>query len=472
MVVKGSEAVKGTIADFIVLLTRVALAVCLVSSVALAVYSAFSAESARGFRLPDRFRVAPSEDNGTGPTNISHVFFGIGASAKTWRLRSLYADQWWVTGRTRGYAWMDEKRLPSTGRVPSRVSGGSARLAAAARIARIVKESFLVGAPRVRWFVMGDDDTVFFPENVVAALRGLDHRQMFYVGGNSESVEQDSMHSFEMAFGGGGFAVSFPLAARLAAALDPCLDRYRYFYGSDQRIWACVAEIGATLTHHPGFHQLDIKGDPYGLLAAHPLAPLVSLHHLDYLDPIFPNQTRIDSVKTLMSAYRVDPTRILQQSFCYDKKRQWSVSVSWGYTVQLYTSLVSPAFLQMPLRTFKTWRSSSDGPFTFNIRAPSPDPCQRPLVYFLGRAKDVGESETLTSYEVFETKDDKRCTEKGYQKAMEVRRVLVHSTKMDDEYWKKAPLRQCCDMMNNGSVKNGTMQIRIRKCRPMEMITW
>lgn len=256
MVVKGSEAVKGTIADFIVLLTRVALAVCLVSSVALAVYSAFSAESARGFRLPDRFRVAPSEDNGTGPTNISHVFFGIGASAKTWRLRSLYADQWWVTGRTRGYAWMDEKRLPSTGRVPSRVSGGSARLAAAARIARIVKESFLVGAPRVRWFVMGDDDTVFVTDNVVRVLAKYDHREFYYVGSSSESHVQNIYFSYGMAYGGGGFAISYPLAVELAKMQDRCIQRYPALYGSDDRMHACMSELGVPLTREPGFHQV------------------------------------------------------------------------------------------------------------------------------------------------------------------------------------------------------------------------
>jgi len=29
--------------------------------------------------------------------------------------------------------------------------------------------------------------------------------------------------------------------------------------------------------------QVDIRGDAYGMLAAHPVAPLVSLHHLDHI---------------------------------------------------------------------------------------------------------------------------------------------------------------------------------------------
>ena len=68
-------------------------------------------------------------------------------------------------------------------------------------IAPIVSESFRVGLPNVRWFVMGDDDTVFFTENLVSVLAKYDHRQMYYIGANSESVEHDVMHAYGMAYG-------------------------------------------------------------------------------------------------------------------------------------------------------------------------------------------------------------------------------------------------------------------------------
>lgn len=103
---------------------------------------------------------------------------------------------------------------------------------------------------------MGDDDTVFFTQNLVTVLAKYDHRQMWYIGGNSESVEQDEMHGYGMAFGGGGFAISYPLAAELADMLDGCLDRYFHFYGSDQRVSACVREVGVPLTAEHGFHQV------------------------------------------------------------------------------------------------------------------------------------------------------------------------------------------------------------------------
>lgn len=124
-------------------------------------------------------------------------------------------------------------------------------------MARIVVESFKLGLENVRWFVMGDDDTVFFTENLVSVLAKYDHNQMYYIGGNSESVEQDEIHSYGMAFGGGGFAISYPLAAQLVDKMDGCLQRYHFFYGSDQRVWACISELGVPLTPERGFHQVN-----------------------------------------------------------------------------------------------------------------------------------------------------------------------------------------------------------------------
>ncbi|EXB65282.1 hypothetical protein L484_025361 [Morus notabilis] len=254
--------------EFFVLLMRVGLLVFFLASISLALYSAFVSKSPLRFALPNRPRTAPlsPDQNDTGaPTNISHVLFGIGASLNTWRDRSRYSQQWWDPGSTRGYAWLDgEPDKKGTGPLPYRVSSDWTRFRfsssqSAVRIARIVSESFKLGSHNVRWFVMGDDDTVFFADNLISVLASYDHTGMYYIGGNSESVEQDVMHTYDMAFGGGGFAISYPLAARLVNLLDGCLDRYYTFYGSDQKIWACLSEIGVPLTLHRGFHQAPVR---------------------------------------------------------------------------------------------------------------------------------------------------------------------------------------------------------------------
>lgn len=194
--------------------------------------------------------------------------------------------------------------------------------------------------------------------------------------------------------------------------------------------------------------QFDIRGDPYGVLAAHPLAPLVSLHHLDALEPIFPNKTHLDSVKSLVHAYRVDPPRILQQSFCYDRRHKWSVSISWGYTIQLHPSMVSALDLQTPLRTFKTWRSWNDGPFTFNTRPVSSDPCKQPITYFLEHIKDGKNGNTLTTYKRFVAHREKKCNKARYAHAMAMQRIVVISKKMDPQYWTKVAALHLYSIMN------------------------
>ncbi|KAK4273664.1 hypothetical protein QN277_017010 [Acacia crassicarpa] len=465
--------------DIFLVLIRIGLLVCLIASVSLALHSSFS-KPAGWFPLPDHLHALQnSSDMDNGPTNISHILFGIGGSAKTWHSRSGYSNLWWNPNTSRGFVWLDKKPgyddLHPKVLIPYQISKDFTQFKyshsqSAVRIARIVYESFKLGLPNVRWFVMGDDDTVFFTENLVTVLGKYDYSQMYYIGGNSESVEQDVMHAYDMAFGGGGFAVSYALAAQLAKILDGCLNRYYYFYGSDQRIWACVNEIGVPLTKESGFHQLDIRGDPYGLLAAHPMAPLVSLHHLDSLGPLFPNQTQRDSLENLLRAYRIDPARILQQSFCYDHERKWSISISWGYSVQIYPTVLTPKDLQTPLQTFRTWRSWSEGPFTFNTRPMSSERCQEPFRYFLDQIEEVGRSGSFTSYKRFVDKDRKCLNPKTDN--VEAQRIRVSALKLDPEYWKNAPRRQCCQIMDGGSIKDGGISIRIRKCRPREIISF
>ena len=183
--------------------------------------------------------------------------------------------------------------------------------------------------------------------------------------------------------------------------------------------------------------QVDIRGNPYGLLAAHPVAPLVSLHHLDYVDPIFPTMDRVDSVRKLVTAYKTDPGRTLQQSFCYDLRRNWSVSVAWGYSVELYPSLHTSRELETAFRTFKTWRSLSNDPFTFNTRPVSSDPCEKPLVYFLDRVGNVGRGQTRSRYKRYVDVSGKECERVEYERALAVQYVDVLASHFMPHMWKK-----------------------------------
>ena len=59
-----------------------------------------------------------------------------------------------------------------------------------------------------------------------------------------------------MAFGGGGYALSYPLAEALATKLDDCIERYPDMYVSDFLLHSFMADFGAALTQNKGFHQV------------------------------------------------------------------------------------------------------------------------------------------------------------------------------------------------------------------------
>ena len=166
----------------------------------------------------------------------------------------------------RGVVWVDRpvKTRPGEGLPRVMVSSDTSRFAyttrqghrSAIRISRIVSETFQLGIEDVRWFVMGDDDTVFVTENLIRVLSKYDHNQYYYIGSLSESHLQNIYFSYNMAYGGGGFAISYPWAKALERMQDRCIQRYPGLFASDDRMQACMAELGVPLTKELGFHQV------------------------------------------------------------------------------------------------------------------------------------------------------------------------------------------------------------------------
>nr|GMC85756.1 DUF604 domain-containing protein [Ipomoea batatas] len=321
------------------------LGICLVGSISLFSFLAFS----KLFWCSEyqNIFISTSSQFSTGydvrlhsdETNISHILFGIGGSAKTWNYRRHYCEAWWKPNVTRGFVWLDERP----------------------------------------------------PEN--------------------ESWPETS----------------------------------------------------------PRF-QMDIRLNPYGVLAAHPVAPLVSLHHLDYVQPLFPGTSQEESVKKLVEAYKSDPSRTLQHSFCYDLSRNWSISVAWGYTIQLYPTLVNAKELATPFRTFLTWKSWNEGPFTFDVRRMSSDPCEKPLMFYLNHVHNLGNGSTVTTYTRPKV-DGNQCQNEIYAPALLVHSFNVSAQILSPEIWKKVPRRQCCEVVNDGDGAEGILQVKLRGCNQWESVT-
>lgn len=205
----------------------------------------------------------------TPPTNISHLVFGIVGSMNTWKHKKFYSEAWWRPNVTRGYLFLD--RAPTSEFLPWPSSAPPFRVnenittkkiyhklssPSQVRIVRTILETFREGDEDVRWYVMADDDTVFVVDNLVEVLKKYDHTKYFYIGTNSECVKSNFDFSFEMAFGGAGYALSYPLAEKVAAKLDGCLERYPKLWVSDFMLYSCLADLGVALTHYTGFHQV------------------------------------------------------------------------------------------------------------------------------------------------------------------------------------------------------------------------
>ncbi|GAB4834446.1 hypothetical protein Ancab_032702 [Ancistrocladus abbreviatus] len=408
--------------------------------------------------------------------NISHIVFGIAASAKLWEQRKEYIKIWYKPEIMRGVVWLDspvqtrkDDNLP-----PIKISGDTANFVyrnkqghrSAIRISRIVSETLRLGMEDVRWFVMGDDDTVFVTENLVRVLNKYDHNQFYYIGSSSESHLQNIYFSYAMAYGGGGFAISYPLAVALHKMQDKCIQRYPVLYGSDDRMQACMAELGVPLTKELGFHQYDVYGNLFGLLAAHPVTPFVTLHHLDVVEPIFPNVSRIEALQRLAIPMRIDSAGLMQQSICYDRTRKWTVSVSWGFAVQIIRGVLSPREMEMPTRTFLNWYKRADyTAYAFNTRPVARNPCQKPFVFYMSSVRLYSQmNRTVSQYERHRVPHPLCTWTVSDPSAIQ---TIVVNKAPDPNLWDRSPRRNCCRILN--SRRSNSMVIDVGICEEGEV---
>ncbi|EFJ34132.1 hypothetical protein SELMODRAFT_83081, partial [Selaginella moellendorffii] len=252
-------------------------------------------------------------------TSLENIVFGIGASSRTWEHRKRYIKLWWRPNETRGIVSLDRRALTSN------QGEGHDHI----RITRLPSELFQLNFSRVHWFVLSDDDTFFVLDNLVQVLSRYDHREFYYIGGLSESHHQSVLgFSTSMAFGGAGIAMSYALVEALEKIQDDWIIRNYHIWGVDGKLQACMAELGVPLTIEKGFHQMDLHGDVISFLASHPHSPLVSLHHMDGFNPIFPGMSRKEALDHLSSAIQSNPSAVLQQSFCYNQEFRWSLKVA------------------------------------------------------------------------------------------------------------------------------------------------
>lgn len=187
--------------------------------------------------------------------------------------------------------------------------------------------------------------------------------------------------------------------------------------------------------------QFDLYGNVFGILAAHPIAPLVSLHHLDVILPIFPNVNRVQALERLKVPMKLDSAALVQQSICYDKARNWTISVSWGYSAQIFRGVITPREMEMPARSFVNWYKRADETaFAFNTRPLSKNSCQKPAVYTLSTAQYNHLTNWTISQYVYYQNPGQQCGWKITDPS-HIRKVEVYK-KPNPFLWDKVSMRR------------------------------
>lgn len=237
--------------------------------------------------LPNHYSKSKSSWSGSteAPTDLSHLLFGLLGSEKAWHDRKHYIESWWRPNATRGLLYLDraptEELVPwSDASPPYRVSDDltgflnetRARAPVMIRMVHGIMELMREADNdpntnhNLRWVVMGDDDSIFFVENMIDVLGSYDHRKYYYLGGQSEFVMSNYWFSFDQGFGGAGFILSYPLAKALAYDMESCLRRHSQLTSADLITMACIADLGVNLSPLKGIHQVIILLDLFLVL--------------------------------------------------------------------------------------------------------------------------------------------------------------------------------------------------------------
>ncbi|GAQ79695.1 hypothetical protein KFL_000360110 [Klebsormidium nitens] len=451
------------------------------------------------------------------PTTLRHVSFELASSISTWPSRQELVKLWWRPGQTRGHVWIDKKEVKakrhgikqqrlsgSIGEHPEikvgtlgsvlfelviildllgpKVSEDVSRFASfpkarahAVRIARVVVEAARLDLPGVRWFVMGDDDTIFCLENVVDLLSRYDHRAQLYIGSQSESQYANLKHGYGIAFGGGGFAVSAPLAAALRASMDACIKRYPELETSDMWVGACAAELGVSVTSERGFHQMDLYG-VNGFLEALPTTPPLSLHHLPANPAVFPDMDQMGAIRRLVKGMAAAPALFLQQALCFDPTRNATLSVAWGYSVKVFAGIRCVRDLVRPARTFGIMAHGfGDNPANLAMDTRTPEPwatsqCGLPFVLHVDSVSQIDGQYVESTYSRHVASNQTECAA-AIARLNRVRVIAEKTFRPKPGGLSRGSMtrRLCCHSMvyQEGT---GEMQLELGQCKPGQTI--
>ncbi|KAI8817372.1 uncharacterized protein EV422DRAFT_500154 [Fimicolochytrium jonesii] len=136
--------------------------------------------------------------------------------------------------------------------------------------------------PDADWYVMLDDDTYVFFDNLADRLSIYDPEHKHYFGAKTQFVGCDNIWQWGQgpyfAHGGSGIVLSRGALRELVEGVDVCIERYKTCWAGDVRTALCLRDQGILLHSPSGFHGSPPNKDFW--FPHNPCDRPMTFHHL------------------------------------------------------------------------------------------------------------------------------------------------------------------------------------------------
>lgn len=209
-----------------------------------------------------------------------------------------------------------------------------------------------------QWFAIGDDDTIWFINNLLNTLKQYNSSKFIYLGNISDRNQSVYHHGDFYAYGGAGILLTKPLVLLISQYSSRCLKQFKNSFGGDEIIGKCITKLlNISLTKNKYFHQIDHEDDIHGLLQSG-INGLVTLHHIFSLWEPFPSEHFIyekDIINIIYIAYQIYQQDFLKTFFKINFQKNQTLLLTIGYSFTLFNSILS---IEQLNKVEMTWKNS------------------------------------------------------------------------------------------------------------------
>lgn len=135
--------------------------------------------------------------------------------------------------------------------------------------------------PDADWYIMIDDDTYVFMDNLKTALNKYDPNEPYYLGAATNFIGCDGITEWGtspyFAHGGSGIVVSKGALKRMIPLTEKCIAKYDECWAGDIRLGLCLRDAGV-LVKNGGYFSPDAPTNHFNF--SFPCATPRTFHHL------------------------------------------------------------------------------------------------------------------------------------------------------------------------------------------------